>query len=88
MNDLDRRMLDDPLTQSLIDLERQAEKLSAMVDEGTQRWAGATPKSGLQLTGKAMLADLVKFGDRYGCNEWTEKKRQTALDAIAKSTTP
>jgi antibiotic biosynthesis monooxygenase (ABM) superfamily enzyme len=70
------------LTQSLIDLQRQAVAIQQAIDEGTQRWAGENPRKALITTLKAMLYDAGKMQDINGADKWSEEKRQFAIDRL------
>lgn len=70
------------LIQSLIDLERQCYDCKRMILEGTQRFAGSTPKEVAMTTAKAMLHDVVAYENINGADAWSEEKRQFANQVL------
>jgi hypothetical protein len=78
------------LIESLIALERQADKMRQFIAEEVSRCAGSTPKQWLATTCKAIANDVTTLQDLRGACEWSEEKRRKAaatlsdLDADAK----
>lgn len=68
-----------PCVQSLIDLQRQAEKLVKMKADGVKNWAGSSVSFQLETTAKAMLNDIRILQDARGACSWSESKRQFAM---------
>ncbi len=70
------------LVDSIIDLQRQADKLLTLIREGTTYFAGEPVAFVLATTAKAMLHDVFTLQDRHGADEWSEAKRQFALNIL------
>jgi len=67
---------------SLIELERQAEKLKTFISEGTLTWAGKSCKQGLIETCTAMLADADHIVKTIGPDVWVDEKANFAKGII------
>ena len=72
------------LQDSIISLERQAERQFASIEHGDKAWCGVPMKKALAETLKAMIVDCTDLADKHGGGDWATTKRKWASDRLGK----